>query len=149
MLDPDHARRRHVPTAILRGAAMRCPACGRGRAFDSYLKVADRCSRCDEELHHHRADDAPPYFTIFLVGHLLVPLVLIVEMAWRPAIMTHMFLWLPLAVLMTLVLLPAVKGAILGLQWALRMHGFELTTPRPLAARNLHRSADLSEEPYV
>jgi uncharacterized protein (DUF983 family) len=80
---------------------------------------------CGEELHHHRADDAPPYFTIIIVGHVVVSLLLAVEMAYRPPLWLHAALWLPLTVLLALVLLPPVKGVLVGLQWALLMHGFD------------------------
>jgi uncharacterized protein (DUF983 family) len=86
---------------------------------------ANSCPACGEELHHHRADDAPPYFTIVIVGHIVVSLVLLVEMTYRPPLWVHMMLWLPLTVALALLLLPAVKGALVGLQWALRMHGFD------------------------
>lgn len=109
-----------------RGALGRCPDCGRGRLFARYLKVADRCNHCGTELHHHRADDAPPYFTIFIVGHIVVPLSLVVERGWHPEIWIHLSLWLPMIVILSLLLLPVVKGAVVGLQWALYMHGFEL-----------------------
>lgn len=111
--------------SLFRGAALKCPACGRGAMFRRYLKVADDCPACGEELHHHRADDAPAYFTIVIVGHIVVSLVLAVEMAYRPALWIHAALWLPLTVILTLLFLPSVKGALVGLQWALRMHGFD------------------------
>ena len=116
---------RPIFASMLRGAAHKCPACGVGAMFRRYLKVADACPHCGEELHHHRADDAPAYFTIVIVGHIVVGLVLAVEMAYRPALWAHAALWLPLTVILTLVLLPMVKGALVGLQWALRMHGFD------------------------
>jgi uncharacterized protein (DUF983 family) len=108
-----------------RGFAGRCPACGEGRVFRKYLKVADSCASCGEELHHHRADDAPPYFTILIVGHVVGTVLLVGEEWWPEAPM-----WMPilagliLAVVMSLALLPRVKGALIGWQWALRMHGF-------------------------
>ena len=124
--------------SLFRGALLKCPACGRGAMFRRYLKVADACPACGEELHHHRADDAPAYFTIVIVGHIVVSLVLAVEMAYRPALWVHMALWLPLTVILTLLVLPCVKGALVGLQWALRMHGFdpdaEDETPEPFDA---------------
>ncbi len=76
-------------------------------------------------LHHHRADDAPPYFTIIIVGHIVVGLVLAVEMAYHPPLWLHAALWLPLTVILALVILMPIKGALVGLQWALRMHGFD------------------------
>ncbi len=111
--------------SLLRGAALKCPACGRGSMFRRYLKVADHCPQCGEALHHQRADDAPPYFTIVIVGHIVVGLVLAVEMAYRPPLWLHAALWLPLTVILTLLVLPVVKGALVALQWALLMHGFD------------------------
>ena len=75
---------------------------------------------------HHRADDAPPYFTIVIVGHIVVPLLMTVELTYAPPLWLHLLLWLPLTAILSLALLPCVKGAIVGLQWAHRMHGFEL-----------------------
>jgi uncharacterized protein (DUF983 family) len=120
---------RPVFASMLRGAALKCPACGVGAMFGRYLKVADRCPHCGEELHHHRADDAPAYFTIVIVGHIVVSLVLAVEMAYRPPLWLHAALWLPLTVILTIVFLPPIKGALVALQWALRMHGFDPSAP--------------------
>ena len=97
--------------------------------FRKYLKVADHCENCGEALHHHEADDAPPYFTIFIVGHLVVPLILIVERLYRPEIWVHMTIWLPLTLALSLALLPVAKGAVVAAQWARRMHGFGLPDP--------------------
>jgi uncharacterized protein (DUF983 family) len=93
--------------------------------FRRYLKVADQCPSCGEALHHHRADDAPPYFTIAIVGHIVVGLVLAVEMAYRPPLWLHAAMWLPLTVILALIALPPIKGALVALEWALLMHGFD------------------------
>jgi uncharacterized protein (DUF983 family) len=116
--------KRSVKEAMLRGARQRCPACGEGALFRAYLKVADACPVCGEELHHHRADDAPPYFTMVIVGHVAIAGVLLLEKAYAPPSWVHLTLWLPLTVILSLWLLPPIKGALVGLQWALRMHGF-------------------------
>jgi uncharacterized protein (DUF983 family) len=116
---------RSVLLSLLRGARLSCPACGKGAMFRRYLKVADNCPDCGEALHHHRADDAPPYFTIVIVGHVVVGLMLAVEMAYRPPLWLHAAIWLPLTLLLALLLLPPIKGALVGLQWALLMHGFD------------------------
>jgi uncharacterized protein (DUF983 family) len=122
--DTPKAGRRVFP-AMLRGALGRCPSCGEGRLFERYLKVADYCPACNEALHHHRADDAPPYFTILIAGHLLVPLLIASEAAYRPALWLHAAIWVPVTLGVCLGLLPVVKGAIVGLQWANYMHGFD------------------------
>ena len=115
---------RSVAQAALRGMRLRCPNCGEGRMFRAYLKVAPACGRCGEELHHERAHDAPPYIVITIVGHVIVTALLSVELAYQPPVWVHMALWLPLTVLLSLALLPPAKGAMVGVQWALRMHGF-------------------------
>lgn len=115
---------RSVPNAMLRGAALRCPACGQGHIFGQYLKTNDACPSCGEDLHHQRADDAPAYFTMFVVGHIVVAAVMYVEKAYAPELWVHALIWTPLILLLSLLLLPRIKGALIGLQWALRMHGF-------------------------
>jgi uncharacterized protein (DUF983 family) len=115
---------RPLTSAMWRGATLTCPACGRSRLFSSYLKVVRTCASCGEELHHHRADDAPPYFTIVIVGHIVVASALAFEQALAPASWVHFVLWMPLTLALSLLLLPRIKGALVGLQWANRMHGF-------------------------
>ncbi len=115
---------RSVWSALRRGATLKCPACGKGPIFRKYLKINDTCNICAQNLSHHRADDAPPYFTIFIVGHIVVPLMIWVEMAYRPEIWIHSLIWGPMIIALSLSLLPVTKGAVVGMQWALRMHGF-------------------------
>ncbi len=110
--------------AMLRGFMLHCPSCGEGKLMRSYLKVNDHCPHCHEDLSHHQADDAPPYFTILLVGHIVVPLLLSVEMIWHPPMWVDFVTWLPTLGILSLLLLPRVKGAVVGLQWAQGMHGF-------------------------
>ena len=106
--------------------------------YQSYLEVAPACPNCGEELHHQRADDAPPYFTMFIVGHIVIGGLLLLEQSYAPETWVHLVIWLPLTLILSLWLLPRVKGALVGLQWALRMHGFgglsdEDEIPQPAA----------------
>ena len=123
--ESDDPPARPLVPAMLSGSKGRCPSCGTGALYRSYLKTEDACGHCGEELHHHRADDAPPYFTIAIVGHLIVPLMLFAERAWAPALWVHMALFVPLTALLCLAFLPVVKGSLVGLQWAFYMHGFD------------------------
>jgi uncharacterized protein (DUF983 family) len=93
--------------------------------FRAFLKVTDRCAVCGEDLHHQQADDAPAYFVIFAVGHIVVPLALSVEFTFAPPYWLHAVLWMPLTLGLALGLLQPFKGAIVAWQWAHRMHGFE------------------------
>lgn len=127
--------RRDLKQAMLRGLRGRCPACGEGKLFRAYLKTNDVCPACGLELHHHRADDFPAYLVIVIVGHIVVPLVVAVEQNFSPPYLVHLAVWLPLTLGMSLALLQPVKGAIVGLQWAFRMHGFDESEPAdPLEA---------------
>src|SRR5437016_397502 len=110
--------------AMRLGFAKSCPACGRARLYGKYLKVAAVCPHCGTELHHQRADDAPPYFTIVAVGHIVVPSMLVLEQWASPPGWLQAALWLPMTLVLSLVLLPKIKGALIGMQWANRMHGF-------------------------
>lgn len=116
---------RSVGQAVWRGTLCKCPNCGQGRLYRSYLKVVDACETCGEELSHHRADDFPPYIAIMIVGHLLVGLMLHMEMTWHVNPAVYLYTLLPLAIILPLAILPSIKGAIVGLQWASRMHGFD------------------------
>jgi uncharacterized protein (DUF983 family) len=111
-------------TAILRGLRGQCPNCGKGHMFRAFLKVADHCDRCGEELHHHRADDLPAYLVVALVGHLVVAMALFVEADYALALWIEMAIFVPLTLVLSLMLLQPTKGAVVALQWSVGMHGF-------------------------
>jgi len=111
--------------AVGRGFAMRCPNCGRGHLFRRFLKVTDRCEVCGEDYKAQRADDFPAYLVIVVVGHVVVPALLAVEMAYSPPVWLQLAIWLPVTLFAALGLLQPTKGAIVGLQWQTGMHGFE------------------------
>ncbi len=115
---------RSVGQAMWRGTLCRCPHCGKGKKFRAYLTVVDQCEVCGEELNHHRADDFPPYIAITIVGHIIVFLMLHMDMTYRVEPMTYILSMIPLAIILPLIMLPSIKGAIVGLQWANRMYGF-------------------------
>ncbi len=119
--------------ALRRGFLMRCPNCGKGRLFGRFLKVADHCSSCGEVFSHHRADDFPAYLVIIIVGHLLVPTALIIEVAYSPPLWLDTLVWVPLTAICAIALLQPVKGAIVALQWQMGMHGFASAKERRLA----------------
>ncbi len=118
------AEDRPLKPALLRGWRRRCPNCGAGPLLRGYLKVRDNCPVCGEELHHHRADDGPAYLTILIVGHLLAPILLFTFTKWRPEPLVLAVGFTIGTVALSLYLLPRLKGAMVALQWANRMHGF-------------------------
>ncbi len=128
----DHERRPLVP-ALLNGARCRCPKCGEGKLFRAYLKVNDACPVCGEELHYHKADDLPPYISIIIFGHILVGALLHMEMTMTVQPYVYLMTLAPLAVILPLVMLPSIKGAVVALQWANYMHGFDPSHRDPAA----------------
>ena len=108
-----------------KGLLFLCPHCGNGKLSSRYLKTVEHCESCAEAIHHHRVDDAPPYFTMLIVGHIIVPSIPLAEQWWAPPTWAHMVVWLPFSCLLIYLILPRVKGALIGMQWACRMHGFD------------------------
>lgn len=115
---------RALGPAMRNGWRRRCPNCGSGPLLKGYLKVHDDCAVCREELHHHRADDGPAYLTILIVGHLMAPLLHIVFTTFRPEPLVLFTIFAIGCVALSLYLLPRLKGAVIGFQWAREMHGF-------------------------
>ena len=117
----------HMPlmTVLGRGAKRRCPNCGEGGLFKSYLKLVSMCPSCGEKLGHIRADDAPPYITITIVAHVMVPLLLISEKNIVTPIWLSMLVGVLVALCLTLWIMPHVKGAVAGYMWRLGLRGDE------------------------
>jgi uncharacterized protein (DUF983 family) len=124
--------RKNLWTALFRGACSRCPNCGRGKLFRSYLKPVDACSECGEPLKHIRADDGPAWLTVLIVGHIVVGLALYQEMHAPLAVETSIAIYLSLALAMILTLLPRAKGIFIGLIWAMDATGVDLRQPKYL-----------------
>jgi uncharacterized protein (DUF983 family) len=127
--DSAPAAKRNVWTALKRGLRSRCPRCGEGKLFRAFLKVDDHCSVCGLDFTPHRADDLPAYLVIVIVGHLVVPTILWIETDYAPSVALQLSIYLPFTLIMSLLLLQPVKGAVVGVQWALRMHGFDEQNP--------------------
>ena len=121
--------KRDLWSAMKRGFRGRCPRCGEGKLFRAYLKVDGNCSVCGLDFTPHRADDLPAYLVIVIVGHIVVPTALIIETDFSPPVWLQLAIYLPLTLILSLLLLQPVKGTVVGLQWALRMHGFDENPP--------------------
>src|SRR5256884_8730454 len=127
--DSNPATKRDLWSALKRGLRGRCPRCGEGKLFRAFLKVDDHCSACGLDYTPHRADDLPAYLVIVIVGHIMVPMALSIETNFAPPVWLQLSIYLPLTLILSLLLLQPVKGAVVGFQWALRMHGFDENAP--------------------
>ena len=117
-------RERPVGRSIKRGFLNRCPACGNGRLFRAFVKPVDHCAACGEDFTHQRADDLPPYLVITIVGHIVVGGYMATDLVWPLTTWQHLAIWVPITLVMSLMLLQPIKGGVIGLQWAVKMHGF-------------------------
>ncbi len=115
---------RPVLAAMRNGFRSRCPNCGQGKLFSSFLGTVAACSHCGERIDHHRADDLPAYLVVVIVGHIVLGGFMSVEANSTLSTWQHLAIWVPVTIGLSLGLLRPVKGAIVGLQWALYMHGF-------------------------
>lgn len=115
---------RPLGRSIKRGMLNTCPACGSGKLFKSFLKPVDNCAACGEAMHHHRSDDLPPYLTIVVIGHLIIGGYMATDLVWPMPLWLTFAIWTPITLLATLLIIQPIKGGVIGLQWALKMHGF-------------------------
>jgi uncharacterized protein (DUF983 family) len=126
--ETDQETEHAVWPAVYRGWRRKCPNCGSGALLKGYLNVNKTCTVCNQELYHHRADDGPAYLTILIVGHLMAPLLHFSFVRWRPEPLTLFTIFAVGCVALSLYLLPRLKGAIVGFQWARNMYGFGTQT---------------------
>ncbi len=110
-----------MPTAIGRGLLGRCPSCGKSHIFNGFLKVRDACQGCNAPLGLARADDAPPYLTILIVAHLIVPAMYMVDRAYAPAVSWMTAIFVPMAAVLALGLLRPIKGGVVGVMMKLNL----------------------------
>jgi uncharacterized protein (DUF983 family) len=115
---------RDVKRAILLGLAGRCPHCGEARLFARGLAPVAACPVCHEDMTPQRADDFPAYLVILILGHLMVPFVVVANMQWDLPLAGQMIGWPILATFFAALMIRPAKGAVIGAQWALRMGGF-------------------------
>jgi uncharacterized protein (DUF983 family) len=111
------AEEKSIWVGIKRGLRRRCPHCGQGRLFTHYLKIRKPCEVCGADNTIYPSDDFPPYLTILVAGHVVVPLFMWSD-RYEPPVWLQAAIWLPLTLVLCLLLLPVMKGATVGLCWA-------------------------------
>jgi uncharacterized protein (DUF983 family) len=113
-----------LKTAVRRAVMGRCPNCGEGKLMKSYLKQVEQCAVCGEQFGHIRADDAAPWLTIILVGHVFLPFAFMVNVDWMPT-WVAMLTWAVCFSLIALLILPRAKALFLGVLWQTRAPGYK------------------------
>ena len=113
-----------LKTHLLRGLKLRCPSCGVGRLYRSFLKVNDTCASCSFALKDHDAADGPAYVVMCLMGVKVIALAFLLEYVVQPPMWVHMVIWLPVTILGSLVLLIFVKSLFIAVQYHYQVEGF-------------------------
>jgi uncharacterized protein (DUF983 family) len=117
-LSPDHVDLPHSALeALVRGARGGCPRCNAARLFRAWLKPVDTCPHCRQDWSVQQADDFPAYIGIFVVGHLLAPVVIAMIGTFGMSAWLTLAIILPVAVAMLLAMLQPTKGAVIAFLW--------------------------------
>jgi uncharacterized protein (DUF983 family) len=106
-----------------RGLRRLCPRCGQGHMFSGYLSVLDTCAVCNLPFEPMRSDDAPPYFTLFIVGHVVIGLYMLLWRLIPVPTWAQAIIWCSLTLVLSLVLLPFVKGGVMALIYRTKAKG--------------------------
>lgn len=118
--------------AMARGGLGRCPRCGEAALFRAFLKPVAHCPHCLQDWTLERADDFPPYVSLFITGHLMAPLAVHLALRTDMSLLAISAIVLPLVLVVATGILQPAKGAIIALQWWMGMHGFNrLQPPEP------------------
>jgi len=110
---------RKLGTALLRGFRGRCPACGGGHVLKGYIFPRAQCESCRENLAPYQSADFAPYLVTFAIGLTFTPMILVSTMVWNVPAHLALTVGLSAALACALILLPRMKGAAIGLLWAL------------------------------
>ena len=113
------------PAAILRGFLGKCPRCGEAQLFRAWLKPRDHCPCCALDLREQRRDDFPAYVAIFITGHVLAPILIMLVLDFELSILALTIIVFAMAIAMLMALIQPSKGAVIALQWWNGMHGFK------------------------
>ncbi|MCI5060899.1 MAG: DUF983 domain-containing protein [Alphaproteobacteria bacterium] len=112
---------------LRQGASCRCPRCQKGKLFPSFfnLSLNETCSECGLDLAKNDSGDGPAVFLIFVLGFLLVPLALLLDVWLSPPLWFHALFWGTIAITMTLGTLKPLKSYIIFLQYKYRPNDWD------------------------
>ncbi len=98
-------------------AAMgRCPVCGKGRLYKSYLKIADACGACGTNFKAAETGDGPVVFVILIAGCVACTGLFYSFLAWNWSKTQLLIVWPAVAVVLSLILMPILKGLMVASQ---------------------------------
>ncbi len=102
---------------IVAGLLCRCPSCGKGKLFQGFLALRQRCEHCGLDFSFVDSADGPAFFVMFISGFIVAGSALAVEILYAPPYWVHALLWGPLILITTLLPLRPMKGLLIALQF--------------------------------
>lgn len=105
------------PSPWAAGLRLRCPQCGRGKVFASYLRIAERCDVCGADFKSADAGDGPAVFVILIVGAIVAPLLLVLQIGLDLPDWLALTLTFAVTIVLCLAFLPPFKATLFALQW--------------------------------
>lgn len=113
---------------IARGFLGRCPSCGEGSLFESWLSFDKSCEACGLDFSVEDAGDGPAVFVIFAAGFTVVPLAVVFMLATNAPAWLTLLIWTPILVLACMAMLRPFRGIMLAQQLAYKAKEAELDT---------------------
>ena len=103
--------------AALGAAALgKCPVCGQGRLWTSYLKIADACGTCAADFKAAETGDGPVVFVILISGFAACVGLVISLLGFGWPVWMLLAVWPAFAVVLSLILMPVLKGLMVASQ---------------------------------
>lgn len=117
---PVHTSGRRGLSTLSTGVRCRCPRCGEGPLLRGFLTIRDRCSKCGLDYSFADPADGPAFFVMSGVGFVVMMIFLVLEIAYRPSILFHLLITLPVLIVGCLATLRPVKGWMVAEQYVHR-----------------------------
>ena len=127
---PDQSHNDFEASPVRAGLRCRCPRCGKGKLFRSYLKVAAKCNVCGLDFSSAENADGPAVIITMIIGFPVAFAMILVELAYMPPIWVHMALWVPIIIIGSLLALPPLKGVFIAQQLRYGAREAELDSPK-------------------
>jgi uncharacterized protein (DUF983 family) len=102
---------------IQTGLRGRCPRCGQGKMFESFLKLKPKCEACGLDYSFADPADGPAFFVMMFLCIPAVAFPLWLELTYNPPTWVHLVTTLPLILLTCIPPLQPLKGWLVASQF--------------------------------
>lgn len=115
MTDP--APLHHKIHPVWAGLIGRCPECGKGKLFKSFMAIAPQCSACGQDFSKADSGDGPAIFVMLIAGFIVIGAMLVIDTLYEPPIWLMLAIFSPLAIILNIGMIRPFKGVLVCLQF--------------------------------